>query len=118
MREGKKVKGSKTYTSVVNGAADNTFDAQVNSKVFAMPLDEPQMVAGKDGIKVVMVTKIVPANPDADENGVVALQSEETRKLSEEMTAAFLKDFAKGYKVKVNNVLLNRLFGSKTENEE
>ncbi len=115
MKEGK-TKGAKAYNKLV-ADGDSDLSEKVKTRIFAMPLDEPEIVTDEKGIKVVMVTNIKPAEVGEDENGVKVLQVQENIRISKDVTAALLGDFADNYKVKVNDALIKKMFGNNTENE-
>lgn len=117
MQEGKKVKSAKSYKGVVNGAEDSELNGTLSTRIFAMPLNEPEIISDKDGLFVAEVTKITPANPAENKDGVESIKEQGFVELSEEMTMALLNDFAEQYKIEVNQPLLKKLFGERTEAE-
>ncbi len=83
--------------------------AEVNSRLFAMALNEVASVSSRDGVHVVRLTGIVPADPAADAAGMQQLRDQLRAQIAGDIAAAYTASLRQRYGVSVYQAVIDRL---------
>ena len=87
------------------------------SKAFSLNVGEKEKVSSPEGLAVVKVTKIIPADTSKNPSGVATVKASEQSKLAARMANALLNDFTGRYEVEIDNKSIDKMFSPGAEED-
>lgn len=82
---------------------------EVNSRLFSIALNETATVPSHDGVYVVKLAEVVPADPAADPAGLAQLRDQLRQQVGSDLVAAYAAALRQRYGVSINQSVIDRL---------
>ena len=114
---GKAVSGFPLKSIKAQGRDSKELPAEVLSKAFSLSVGEKEKVSSPEGLAVVKVTKIIPADTSKNTSGIAAVKASEQSNLAARMANALLNDFTGRYEVEVDNQSIDKMFSPRAEED-
>ena len=99
------------------GKDSKNLSIEVLSEAFSLGVGEKTKVSSPEGLAVVKVTKIIPADVAKNPSGLATVKASEQTELATRMANALLNDFTSRYEVEVDNKSIDSMFSSQADGE-
>lgn len=112
---GKAVSGFPLKSFKAQGRDSKNLSIEVLSEAFSLGVGEKTKVSSPEGLAVVKVTKIIPADASKNPSGLATVKASEQTELATRMANALLNDFTSRYEVEVDNKSIDSMFSSQAD---
>jgi peptidyl-prolyl cis-trans isomerase D len=82
---------------------------EVSSRLFSLKPNEAAVVVGRDGVYVVRLTEVVPADPAADAAGVAQLREQLQQQMSGDLVNSYAEALRQRYGVRIDQGVVDRV---------
>jgi peptidyl-prolyl cis-trans isomerase D len=82
---------------------------EVSSRLFSLKPNEAAVVVGREGVYVVRLTEVVPADPAADAAGVTQLREQLQQQMSSDLVNSYAEALRQRYGVSIDQSVVDRV---------